>query len=292
VIVESCLDEPKGRTANHHEKSASRFEVFCRRHSGDLFHRRPRSGGVPRPCTDPRAIGGRVGRYYDPSTDQFLSVDPLVAETGQPYAYTGDDPVNSSDPSGMLPTIMIQGPGGQSCSAYGCGGAATTNEDKAATSYTVAQNTAHPNNAEPTQCNSSHGPSPEDNPCDPTIQAFDGDIRTVLNLLGQPATDTNVYSVDIIAWGENRGQNGCTTNPNDINVIEGHPSCGLIQLIPTTFAAYRDPSLPDNIFNPLANLYAGLNYGINTYGSIPQIPGVITYERCNGYGDNGCYQGY
>ena len=42
-----------------------------------------------------------VGRYYDPSTDQFISVDPDVAETGQPYAYTGDDPLNSTDPLGL-----------------------------------------------------------------------------------------------------------------------------------------------------------------------------------------------
>jgi hypothetical protein len=41
-----------------------------------------------------------VGRYYDPSTDQFLSVDPDVAETGQPYAFTGDDPLNATDPTG------------------------------------------------------------------------------------------------------------------------------------------------------------------------------------------------
>ena len=41
------------------------------------------------------------GRYYDSGTGQFLSVDPLVDVTGQPYAYTGDDPVNESDPSGL-----------------------------------------------------------------------------------------------------------------------------------------------------------------------------------------------
>ncbi len=27
------------------------------------------------------------GRYYDPSTAQFISVDPAVSQTGQPYAY-------------------------------------------------------------------------------------------------------------------------------------------------------------------------------------------------------------
>jgi RHS repeat-associated protein len=43
-----------------------------------------------------------VHRYYDPQTGQFLNVDPLVHETGQPYAYTGDDPVNAIDPLGMI----------------------------------------------------------------------------------------------------------------------------------------------------------------------------------------------
>ena len=40
-------------------------------------------------------------RYYDPATGQFLSVDPLVASTHQPYAYTADDPVNLKDPTGL-----------------------------------------------------------------------------------------------------------------------------------------------------------------------------------------------
>jgi hypothetical protein len=41
------------------------------------------------------------GRYYDPATEQFLSVDPLVDETGTPYAFTDGDPVNEADPSGL-----------------------------------------------------------------------------------------------------------------------------------------------------------------------------------------------
>jgi RHS repeat-associated protein len=40
-------------------------------------------------------------RYYDPTTAQFLSRDPLVNTTGQPYAYTTDDPLNATDPSGL-----------------------------------------------------------------------------------------------------------------------------------------------------------------------------------------------
>ncbi len=41
-------------------------------------------------------------RYYDPTTAQFLTIDPDVATTHEPYAYAGDDPVNDSDPSGMM----------------------------------------------------------------------------------------------------------------------------------------------------------------------------------------------
>jgi hypothetical protein len=46
------------------------------------------------------------GRYYDPATEQFLSVDPLVAETGTPYAFTDGDPVNESDPSGSCVKLL------------------------------------------------------------------------------------------------------------------------------------------------------------------------------------------
>jgi RHS repeat-associated protein len=58
--------------------------------------------------TDPSGLIYLIDRYYDPSTDQFLSVDPDVAETGQPYAFTGDDPLNETDPLGK----MVTGPQG------------------------------------------------------------------------------------------------------------------------------------------------------------------------------------
>jgi RHS repeat-associated protein len=41
-------------------------------------------------------------RYYDPTTGQFLTRDPLVATTRSPYGYAGDDPVNVGDPTGEL----------------------------------------------------------------------------------------------------------------------------------------------------------------------------------------------
>ncbi|HEV2953953.1 MAG TPA: RHS repeat-associated core domain-containing protein, partial [Candidatus Dormibacteraeota bacterium] len=40
-------------------------------------------------------------RYYDPRTAQFISRDPAVSSTREPYAYAGDTPLDASDPSGM-----------------------------------------------------------------------------------------------------------------------------------------------------------------------------------------------
>jgi RHS repeat-associated protein len=40
-------------------------------------------------------------RYYDPSTGQFLSRDPLVDLTREPYGYVHDNPLNFTDPSGL-----------------------------------------------------------------------------------------------------------------------------------------------------------------------------------------------
>jgi hypothetical protein len=70
----------------------SQFVFRCNLHpvtrTGWSSNRRVRSGGV------------RI--WDDPATDQFLSVDPDVAETGQPYAFTGDDPLNATDPLGLI----------------------------------------------------------------------------------------------------------------------------------------------------------------------------------------------
>ena len=50
--------------------------------------------------TDPTGLIYLVARYYDPATGQFLSIDPLLSQTQQPYEYADDNGVNSTDPSG------------------------------------------------------------------------------------------------------------------------------------------------------------------------------------------------
>jgi RHS repeat-associated protein len=54
--------------------------------------------------TDPSGLLYLINRYYDPATGQFMSVDPMVAQTGQPYAYDLDDPLNGTDPLGLCHT--------------------------------------------------------------------------------------------------------------------------------------------------------------------------------------------
>jgi RHS repeat-associated protein len=41
-------------------------------------------------------------RYYDPTTNTFISVDPLNADTAQPYTYAGNNPSSDSDPTGLM----------------------------------------------------------------------------------------------------------------------------------------------------------------------------------------------
>lgn len=57
--------------------------------------------------TDPTGLTYLINRYYDPGTGQFISVDPLVDDTGQPYAYAEDDPIDSSDPAGLASLCLF-----------------------------------------------------------------------------------------------------------------------------------------------------------------------------------------
>lgn len=89
-------------TQIHRRKHAS--APFCRpigphRAESDRFRR---SSAVISGRTATNASNRSINRYYDPTTGQFLSVDPLVDVTAQPYQYAGDDPVNNSDPSGEI----------------------------------------------------------------------------------------------------------------------------------------------------------------------------------------------
>jgi RHS repeat-associated protein len=50
-------------------------------------------------------------RYYDPSTQQFLTVDPLLASTEEAYAYVGGKPLSFTDPLGLAWDVGDRGNG-------------------------------------------------------------------------------------------------------------------------------------------------------------------------------------
>ena len=51
--------------------------------------------------TDPTGLIYLRARYYDPASGQFLTVDPLVDTTRNPYGYTGGNPLQFVDPLGL-----------------------------------------------------------------------------------------------------------------------------------------------------------------------------------------------
>lgn len=102
-------------------------------------------------------------------------------------------------------------------------------------------------------------------------------ILQALAALGQPASWLGTV--------ERRMQQESSGNPNSINTWDsnaaaGHPSKGLMQTIQSTFDAYRNPAWSANIYDPLNNIYAGLNWAIRHYGSLSAL------NRPGGY-DNG-----
>jgi RHS repeat-associated protein len=49
-------------------------------------------------------------RLYDPLTTRFLSPDPMGLAAGpNPYAYAGNNPISSKDPTGLIQTVTVQG---------------------------------------------------------------------------------------------------------------------------------------------------------------------------------------
>jgi SLT domain-containing protein len=67
--------------------------------------------------------------------------------------------------------------------------------------------------------------------------------------------------------GVESGGNPKAINLTDSNAKAGYPSQGLMQTIPQTFKAYAGPYFKRGITDPLASIYAGLNYAVHRYGS-------------------------
>ena len=90
------------------------------------------------------------------------------------------------------------------------------------------------------------------------------DVATALAQLGAPGSAMGAVLKRI---GIESGGNPNAINRWDSNAKAGHPSQGLMQTIPSTFAAYAGPYASRGILDPLANIYAGINYAMHRYGA-------------------------
>ncbi len=101
----------------------------------------------------------------------------------------------------------------------------------------------------------------------PTVSGATGSyaniMRAVLASFGHPELfDTFMHQMMTESGG-----NANAINLWDSNAKAGHPSQGLMQVIPSTFAAYAGPYRGRGILDPLANIYAAVNYALSRYGS-------------------------
>ncbi|MGX9290999.1 phage tail tape measure protein [Bacillus sp. A015] len=88
-------------------------------------------------------------------------------------------------------------------------------------------------------------------------------------------------ALETIAMKESSG-NPTLVNRWDSNARAGHPSQGLMQFIPTTFAAYKKPGY-GNIKHPVHQIVAAINYLNKRYGGIYNHPGLKSMARGGPY---------
>jgi hypothetical protein len=89
-------------------------------------------------------------------------------------------------------------------------------------------------------------------------------VKMVLSQLGLPQSDLGLVLHRIKVES---GGNPKAINLWDSNAKAGYPSQGLMQTIPQTFNAYAGPYRSRGITDPVASIYAGLNYATHRYGA-------------------------
>jgi hypothetical protein len=90
-----------------------------------------------------------------------------------------------------------------------------------------------------------------------------GIVLQALALNGLPASLAGQVLYQI---STESGGNPNAINLSDINAQHGDPSRGLLQTIGSTFAAYHVAGTSRNIYDPLANVAAAINYAKHVYG--------------------------
>jgi len=95
------------------------------------------------------------------------------------------------------------------------------------------------------------------------VARWTGIASQVMQMLGRP----DLVGLVLSQIASESGGNPTAQNNWDINARNGDPSRGLMQVIGATFAQYAGPFAGRGIFDPLANIYAAMNYALQRYGS-------------------------
>lgn len=98
-----------------------------------------------------------------------------------------------------------------------------------------------------------------DTPTGDAIMRWAPTVRAALARTGLPGSleDNWLRQIRSESGGNPRAVQGAI---GDVNNRSGDLAHGLVQVIGSTFAAFRDKSLPNDRFHPLANLVAGMNW--------------------------------
>ena len=119
---------------------------------------------------------------------------------------------------------------------------------------------------------------------DSTLHWWICHAERVLEQHGTPHGLLSTGAAYIVVQHESGG-NPHAYNGWDSNAAAGHPSEGIAQVISPTFHAFALRGYKD-IWNPVDNMIAAFRYAISRYGSMNNIPGVVTVRR------GGSYVGY
>jgi uncharacterized protein YukE len=130
---------------------------------------------------------------------------------------------------------------------------------------------------------SSGGP-PAGGPPPGNVQEWIRQAIEILRANGINVSEADAQRIWQIIQHESGG-NPHAINNWDSNAAKGTPSKGLMQTIDPTFDGYKLPGHGD-IWNPVDNICAGVNYAVSRYGSLANVPGIKAMAS------GGDYRGY
>jgi hypothetical protein len=100
------------------------------------------------------------------------------------------------------------------------------------------------------------------------VQRWAGVVSQALAMLGQ----SQAWMPTVMArMNQESGGNPLAINTWDINAMHGDPSRGLMQTIGATFSKYAGSLVGRGIYDPLANVFAALNYTLHRYGNLSAL---------------------